>query len=66
LILNERVQDLASDRRLADYVDPDTLDIGERTVMPGLINAHVHLTLDAGAPDPLKALREEPPAVTAM
>ncbi|MBI2528081.1 MAG: amidohydrolase family protein [Candidatus Rokubacteria bacterium] len=66
LILDERVRDIASDNRLADYPDPDTLDIGGRTVMPGLINAHVHLTHDAGAPDPLKALRDEPPAVTAI
>ncbi len=66
LILNERVQDITSDDRLADYPDPVTLDIGGRTVIPGLINVHVHLTLDDGAPDPFKALRDEPPAVTAI
>ncbi len=66
LILNERVQDIAPDDRLADYPDPVTLDIGGRTVIPGLINAHVHLVLDDGAPDPFKALRDEPPAVTAI
>lgn len=66
LILNERVADLAPDGRLAGYRDPATLDAGGRTVIPGLINAHVHLTLDDGAPDPFKALREEPPAVTAI
>ena len=66
LILNERVQDITSDDRLADYPNPETLDIGGRTVIPGLINVHVHLTLDDGAPDPFKALRDEPPAVTAI
>jgi imidazolonepropionase-like amidohydrolase len=66
LILNERVLEITSDDRLADYPDPETLDIGGRTVIPGLINAHVHLTLDDGAPDPFKALRDEPPAVTAI
>lgn len=66
LILNERVQDIASDNRLADYHDPETLDLGGRTVIPGLINAHVHLTLDASVPDALKALHEEPPAATAI
>lgn len=66
LILNERLQDIASDNRLADYPDPETLNLGGRTVIPGLINAHVHLTLDASVPDALKALREEPPAATAI
>lgn len=66
LILNERVLDLASDGRLAGYPDPATLDLGGRTVIPGLINVHVHLTLDDGAPDPFRALRDEPPAVTAI
>lgn len=66
LILNERVQDITSDDRLTDYPDRETLDIAGRTVIPGLINVHVHLTLDDGAPDPFKALRDEPPAVTAI
>ena len=66
LILNERVMDISSDDRLADHPDPETLDVGGRTVIPGLINVHVHLTMDDGAPDPFKALRDEPPAVTAI
>ncbi len=66
LILNERVQDIASDDRLAASADPETLDVGGRSVIPGLINAHVHLTLDANAPDTFKAIRDEPPAVTAI
>jgi len=66
LIVNDRVQDIASDDRLADFPDPVTLDIGGRTVIPGLINAHIHLCFDPGAPEQFKALRDEPPAVTAI
>ncbi len=66
LILNARVQDIALDVRLADHPDPETLDIAGRTVIPGLINAHVHLTFDNGAPDPFKVLRDESPTVTAI
>ena len=66
VILNERVENIASDDRLAGYPDPDTLDLRGRTLIPGLINVHVHLTMDDGAPDTFKALRDEPPAVTAI
>jgi imidazolonepropionase-like amidohydrolase len=34
--------------------DEDTLDLGGRTVIPGLINCHTHLCLD-GSPDPNSA-----------
>jgi imidazolonepropionase-like amidohydrolase len=66
LILDERVQEIAADNRLADHPDPVTLDVGGRTVIPGLVNVHVHLTLDENAPDPFKALRDESAAVTAI
>ncbi len=66
MILAERILDSAADDRLTDYPDPETFDIGGRTVIPGLISAHVHLTLDDSAPDPFKALSEEPPAITAI
>lgn len=66
LILNERVLEIASDDRLAGYPDPDTLDLHGRTLIPGLINVHVHITLDDGTPDTFKALLAEPPAVTAI
>jgi imidazolonepropionase-like amidohydrolase len=65
LILDERISDVAHDARLAGEADADTLDVGGRTVIPGLINAHIHLTFDAG-PDPFVTLRDEPPATTAV
>lgn len=66
LVLNERVQDIASDDRLTDFPDPVTLDIAGRTVIPGLINVHIHLCFDPAAPEQFKALRDESPAVTAI
>jgi imidazolonepropionase-like amidohydrolase len=39
------------------------LDLGGRTLIPGLFNCHVHLQLDAG-PTPLVALEDESPDVT--
>ncbi|MGA2505639.1 MAG: amidohydrolase family protein, partial [Anaerolineales bacterium] len=66
LILKQRVEDITSDDRLVRYPDPDTLDLQGHTLIPGLINVHVHLTMDDGAPDTFKALLAEPPAVTAI
>lgn len=66
LVLNERIQDVASDNRLADCSDRQTIDLGGRTVIPGMINAHVHIALDADAPDTLRALVDEPRAATAI
>ena len=38
-------------------VDADVLDLGGKTVMPGMINAHTHICLD-GSPDPDAAWQE--------
>src|SRR4051794_27125958 len=46
--------------------DGETLDVGGRTVIPGLINAHVHLVFDAGSADTFRPLRDEPPGATAL
>jgi imidazolonepropionase-like amidohydrolase len=40
-------------------------DLGGATVIPGLINAHVHLVLDAG-PDPIGRAVQLPPAYLAL
>jgi len=66
LILNERILDIAPDDRLASHPDPETLDLGGRTVIPGLINAHIHLAFDSTVPESFKVLRDEPAAVTAI
>ena len=35
----------------------EVLDFGDATIMPGLVDAHIHLALDAG-PDPLGRLSD--------
>jgi imidazolonepropionase-like amidohydrolase len=57
--------------RIADVVDDalaprgDRVDLGGLTLLPGLINCHVHLCLGAEA-DPVRPLREEPLALTTI
>jgi imidazolonepropionase-like amidohydrolase len=41
------------------------VDLAGHTLLPGLINCHVHLCL-GGEPDPVRPLREEPLALTAI
>ena len=41
------------------------VDLAGHTLLPGLINSHVHLCLGA-EPDPVRPLREEPVALTAI
>jgi imidazolonepropionase-like amidohydrolase len=47
--------------------DPDgaVLDLSGKTILPGLIDAHVHLVLDA-SPDPFGQIKDEPPARSAL
>ena len=66
IILDQHIKEIGLDRELSDTPDSETLDVDGRTVMPGLINAHIHITLDSNAPDTLKAISNEPPAVTAI
>src|SRR5260370_1203729 len=57
--------------RIAQVVDTSRAPRGRRidleghTLLPGLINCHVHLCLGAEA-DPVRALKEEPAALTAL
>ena len=57
--------------RITDVVDEsraprgERVDLGGLTLLPGLINCHVHLCLGAEA-DPVRPLREEPLALTAI
>jgi imidazolonepropionase-like amidohydrolase len=43
----------------------DRVDLAGHTLLPGLINCHVHLCLGAEA-DPVRPLRDEPASVTAI
>jgi imidazolonepropionase-like amidohydrolase len=62
---------LVEDGRIARVVDEAQLPRGTRldlagcTLLPGLINCHVHLCLGAEA-DPVRPLRDETPAFTAI
>ncbi len=49
----------------ADLPRGARVDLGGRTLLPGLINSHVHLCFGAEA-DPLRAMREDAPALTAI
>jgi imidazolonepropionase-like amidohydrolase len=57
--------------RIAAVVDAaqaprgDRMDLAGHTLLPGLINCHVHLCLGAEA-DPVRPLREEPASVTTI
>jgi len=42
--------------------DQNRIDLGGRTLMPGLINAHMHITMDAG-PDPLAVKVQDLPII---
>lgn len=42
-----------------------TLDLGGRTLMPGLINSHVHIMMDAG-PEPFAAMQQNGLAATVL
>lgn len=42
-----------------------TLDLGGRTLMPGLINSHVHIMMDAG-PEPFSAMQQSGLAATVL
>jgi imidazolonepropionase-like amidohydrolase len=62
---------VVEDGRIADVVDTaraprgERLDLGGGTLLPGLINAHVHLCLGAEA-DPITPLRNESAAATTI
>jgi imidazolonepropionase-like amidohydrolase len=49
LVRGERI--VAVGQHIDHAVDAETIDLGDRTLMPGLIDAHVHLFLHPGAED---------------
>jgi len=42
------------------------VDVSGKFIMPGMINAHVHITFEGDSPDPFTLLEKETPAMTSM
>jgi imidazolonepropionase-like amidohydrolase len=59
----ERILDVASPRRAA--ADETRLDLAGLTLLPGLINCHVHLCLTGDAA-PVASMTSEPVTLTAL
>ena len=66
ILLGDRIEAITTDDRLAGHAASETLDVGGRTVIPGLINAHVHICFEAHAADTFRVLRDESPGATAL
>jgi len=49
LIRNGRIASVSGGASESDSAGAETIDLGGRTLLPGLINAHVHVTMNAGA-----------------
>ena len=58
LVRGERI--VAAGQHVEHPADAEMIDLGERTLMPGLIDAHVHLFLHPGAED-LQTVQESVP-----
>jgi imidazolonepropionase-like amidohydrolase len=58
LVVGERI--VAAGARVERPAGADVIDLGDRTLMPGLIDAHVHLFLHPGAED-LQTVEESVP-----
>src|ERR1035438_3138784 len=58
LVLGERISEVGS--RVTRPAGVDTIDLGDTTLLPGLIDAHVHLFLHPGAED-LQTVQESVP-----
>src|ERR1700681_1322174 len=61
LVQGERI--IAVGQKLNHPAGAETIDLGDRTLMPGLIDAHVHLFLHPGAED-LQTVQESVPQRT--
>jgi imidazolonepropionase-like amidohydrolase len=63
LVLGERISEVGS--RVTRPAGAEILDLGDTTLMPGLIDVHVHLFLHPGAED-LETLQESVPERTIL
>jgi len=61
LVLGERIAEVGSSVKHPDGVE--VIDLGDRTLLPGLIDAHIHLFLHPGAED-LQTVQESVPERT--
>jgi len=61
LVIGERISEVGS--RVARAAGADIIDLGDCTLLPGLIDAHVHLFLHPGAED-LQTVQESVPERT--
>jgi imidazolonepropionase-like amidohydrolase len=67
LVILDGTRIVAVDRAVAPPPDADVTELGDVTLLPGLIDTHVHLCFDASA-DPVSALeqRDDTQAIAAM
>jgi imidazolonepropionase-like amidohydrolase len=63
LIRGERIVEVGT--KVSRPAGAEVIDLGDRTLMPGMIDAHVHLFLHPGAED-LQTVRESVPERTLM
>ena len=63
LVLGERISEVGS--RVTRPAGVDTIDLGDATLLPGLIDVHVHLFLHPGAED-LQTVQESVPERTIL
>src|SRR5271154_4626428 len=63
LVLGERIVEVGA--KVKHPTGADVIDLGDRTLLPGLIDAHVHLFLHPGSED-LQTMQESVPQRTIM
>jgi imidazolonepropionase-like amidohydrolase len=63
LVQGERIAEVGA--KVAHPAGAETIDLGDRTLLPGLIDAHVHLFLHPGAED-LQTVQESVPQRTIL
>jgi imidazolonepropionase-like amidohydrolase len=66
LIFETHIKEIRHTESLTDGPDAEIMDVDGRTVIPGLINSHVHIVLDSNAADTFKAVGAEKPPETAI